>query len=158
MHILNAQKFEDLPKQETSSSPVGASVAVAVALLMAFIAEHNLSFSIIDPMVELVKVMFPDSAIAQGIHMHKTKCSETMIKSLANAITEDLTKKLRIYKFSIIIDETTDVSCTKTCAVLVRYFDLTSHKINTCFFSLINLYSSSSVGSINKQGRTYMKS
>ncbi|XP_076064370.1 zinc finger protein 862-like [Oratosquilla oratoria] len=146
MHILNAQKFEDLPKQETSSSPVGASVAVAVALLMAFIAEHNLSFSIIDHMVELMKVMFPDSAIAQGIHMHKTKCTETM-KSLANVITEDLVKKLRIYKFSIIIDETTDVSCTKTCAVLVRYFDLTSHKINSCFFSLINLYSSSSVGS-----------
>ncbi|XP_076043834.1 uncharacterized protein LOC143026929 isoform X2 [Oratosquilla oratoria] len=95
MHIRNAQEFEDLPKQETSSSPVGASVAVAVALLMAFIAEHNLSFSIIDHMVELMKVMLPDSAIAQGIHMHKTKCTETM-KSLANVITEDLVKKLRI--------------------------------------------------------------
>ncbi|XP_076049726.1 zinc finger protein 862-like [Oratosquilla oratoria] len=91
--------------------------------------------------------MFPDSAIAQGINLHKTNCTDTM-KAMANVMNEDLLKKLRMYKFSvIIIDETMDLSCTKTRAVLVRFFDSTNCKINTSFYTLFNLYSSSSVGS-----------
>lgn len=42
-------------------------VALAKILLICFIAEHNLPFSIVDHMINLCKVMFPDSAIAHRV-------------------------------------------------------------------------------------------
>ncbi|KAG7159010.1 hypothetical protein Hamer_G006422 [Homarus americanus] len=46
-------------------------VAVAIILFPCFIAEHNLPFTTADHLVDLIKRMFPDSAIAQGMNMKK---------------------------------------------------------------------------------------
>lgn len=51
--------------------------------------------------------MIPDSAIAQGMNMKRTKCIE-VIKIIANYVSDDLIEKPRTYKLSIIIDETID--------------------------------------------------
>ena len=90
--------------------------------MICFIAEHNLPFSISDHLTELCKVMFPDSAIAQGISMKRTKCTE-LTKKLADSVQEELAAKLRKNPFTVIIDESTDTSRTKCLTVIVKFFD-----------------------------------
>lgn len=47
-----------------------------------------------------------------------------VLKDVANIAQQQLVVSVKKTKFSIIIDETADTSTTKSCAVLVRYFDV----------------------------------
>lgn len=114
-------------------------VTLATILMVCFIAEHNLPFNIADHFVELCKRMFPDSAIAQNMCMKKTKCTE-VIKNLGRCVTTEFVEKLRKYKFSVIIDESTDVSNTKCLTLIVRYFDVDDNKIKLATLGLIDMY------------------
>ena len=107
--------------------------------MIAFIAEHNLPFMIADHFTDLCKVMFPDSAIAQGVHMKRSKCTE-MTHKLGNKIKEELAAKLRKNKFSVIIDESTDTSKTKCLSVIVKFLDSEDGYIKTRMLSLMDTY------------------
>ncbi|XP_042890322.1 protein ZBED8-like [Penaeus japonicus] len=107
--------------------------------MVCFLAEHNLPFTLADHLIELCKVIFPDSKIAQGLHMKKTKCSE-VTKALGNCITRELALKLRSNKFSITIDESTDVSSTKCLTLIVKFYDAEAQQIKTGTLDLIDIY------------------
>lgn len=55
---------------------VGDQIKLATIMMICFLAEHNLPFLIADHLTDLCKAMFPDSAIAQGLHLKRTKCTE----------------------------------------------------------------------------------
>lgn len=109
-------------------------------LLISFIAEHNLPFVIAEHMTELCKKMFPDSAIADALHMKRTKCTD-LTKKIGSVISENLVKDLKRCKFSIIIDESTDVSATKCLSIIVKYYDAVRGTILTRMLDLVNIYS-----------------
>ncbi|XP_066962132.1 zinc finger protein 862-like [Macrobrachium rosenbergii] len=90
-------------------------------------------------MVNLCKSMFPDSAIAQAMSMKRTKCTD-LTKALGTCISNELVSKLRINKFSVIIDETTDVSSTKCLIILVKFFDQEAKLMKTGLLQLIDVY------------------
>lgn len=90
--------------------------------------------------------MFPDSKIAKEMHIKRTKFNDTM-KMLGRAVNEDLAVKLRITKFSIIIDETTDISSMKCLAVLVMYFDTVTHSIHVRLLDVLDIYENETTGS-----------
>ncbi|CAN8007361.1 unnamed protein product [Ixodes pacificus] len=90
--------------------------------MSAFVAEHALSFKAMDHLGELAKVVFRDSAIARGVSLHKTKCESIIKNVLAKAETEVLAHRLGASKFSIFVDEGTDITNTKLLCCVVRYF------------------------------------
>lgn len=112
---------------------------MAHLLLIAFIAEHNLAISIVEHLTELLKIMFPDSRIASGLQMRRTKCTD-LAKKLSNVISMNLAYKLQTNPFSIIIDETTDNSKMKCLSVLVKFFDNVDGYIKTKILELVNVY------------------
>ncbi|XP_045110002.1 uncharacterized protein LOC123503942 [Portunus trituberculatus] len=114
-------------------------VALVKILLICFIAEHNLPFTIVDHMINLCKVMFPDSAIAQGMSMKKTKCTD-LTRKLSKCVTAELVNKLKQHKFSVIVDKSTDVGTTKCLTVLVKYYDPDTKVIQTGILELIDMY------------------
>lgn len=122
------------------------AVALATVLLCCFLAENNLPFSLADQLVSVQKRMFPDSIIAQTMSVRRTKCTE-VVRALGKAANEELVKKLRVCKFSIIIDETTDISSTKSCAIVVRYLDTDTNTIKTEMLDLIDVHSNNNNGS-----------
>ncbi|XP_068244854.1 uncharacterized protein [Palaemon carinicauda] len=122
---------------------------MATILFACFIAEHNLPFTTADNLMDLMKRMFPDSAIAQSLSMKRTKCTD-VIKTMGRTVTNSLAKKLRTSKFSVIMDESTDVSTIKSCAVIVRFYDSSVQKITTAMLDLVNIYDSDN----NAQGST----
>ena len=72
-------------KPETSSAVTKAEV-----LFAQFVAEHNLAASVADHFTDLVKTMFPDSAIAKSFRSKRTKttqvCIEMCVKMFKNGM------------------------------------------------------------------------
>lgn len=129
-----------MPQHDVQGDPrPRGGVVLATILLACFIAEHNLPFSTADHLVELMKIMFPDSAIAQGMTMGRTKCTD-VIKILGRCVMNELIEKMRLNKFSIIIDESTDISTLKSMAVIVRFFDRAANTVKTSMLQLIDMY------------------
>ena len=116
-----------------------AQIKSATIAMVGFISEHDLPFSIADHLTDLCKSMFPDSRIAQGIHMKRTKCTELTTK-LAATVAEELASKLRKMPFSIIIDESTDHSKTKTMCIIVKFYDIDDGYIKTRMLDLVDIY------------------
>ncbi|XP_076036562.1 uncharacterized protein LOC143022301 [Oratosquilla oratoria] len=102
---------------------------------MFFIYLHSLC----DDILEVNRQMFPDSSIAAQMALKRKKCSE-VVKVLGDYLTKKLATKLQKNKFSLIIDESTDCSSDKACALVVKYYDKASAQIQTAMLDLINLY------------------
>lgn len=104
-----------------------------------FLLIHKLPFSLITPLIASIQAVAGDSKIARHL-----KCARTKSTTVTNTIiqeegAEDVAKDIRKWKFSIIIDETTDITTKKCLAVLVRYFDVKACAVRDRFLSLIEL-------------------
>ena len=74
-------------------------------------------------MLDVSKVAFPDSKIAKKLSMKRSKLAYVIQDGIAYEEKHLVAEKCREQKFSIIIDESTDISVTQVLAVVVRYFD-----------------------------------
>ncbi|XP_055923771.1 general transcription factor II-I repeat domain-containing protein 2B-like [Eupeodes corollae] len=112
-------------------------VAEAEIKLCLFLAEHNLAFNLMEHLPCLIKTICNDSEVSKNIHCSRTK-STAIIKHVTGAQNfENLCSLMKINKFSIIIDESTDISCTKYLCVVVRMSK--NFKIQDFFYSLFTL-------------------
>lgn len=114
-------------------------MAMSTILCVCFFAEHNLPFSTAEHMIDLMKVMFPDSQIAQSMFMKRSKCTE-LVKVIGKCAFDYTLENLKNNPFSVIIDETTDISTQNPCAVLVKYFYSEASGIKTSVINLMDLY------------------
>lgn len=106
--------------------------------LTVFFAEHNIAIQAIDHLVALLKNIAPDSKIIQDMNLKRTKCTEILKNVLCEVETQELIQHLQNHKFSILVDETTDISVKKQLCVLVRY-QSSAGKIETRLLELIEL-------------------
>lgn len=139
LHVANGERGQqdgNAPQQEEHPGhSTSRGIAFATIHFCCFISENNLPFSTTaDTLIDLMKVMFPDSAIARGLSFKKTKCTE-LVKGLAKTVTGTLVHKLRTNQFSLIIHESTDISTEKCCALVARFYDSATQTIETRFFS-----------------------
>ncbi|KRG07593.1 uncharacterized protein LOC26527244 [Drosophila mojavensis] len=112
-----------------SDNTLATSIKKAEILFAAAIAEHKISMRAMDHISDVVKHAFPDSAIAQGFCCKRTKTASLTYNGLAPVMKEQLISSMKRCVsaagrpvFSIIIDESTDVSCTKVLACVYPYF------------------------------------
>ncbi|KAL0833090.1 hypothetical protein ABMA28_001200 [Loxostege sticticalis] len=91
--------------------------------ICAFLAQHNLSFSLVDDLIPFLKNTFTDSDTIKSIELGRTKATNTIKTVLGPILTQELVEKLKKTPFSIIMDETTDISVKKQCALTVIYYD-----------------------------------
>ncbi|KAJ8023368.1 SCAN domain-containing protein 3 [Holothuria leucospilota] len=110
-------------KSKIVMSDAKIKAATAELMLTGFMAEHSLPFSIADHLTEVCKSSFPDSQIAKDMKLKKTKASYLMQDGIARHERLTIQQICRTQMFSIIIDESTDVSVSQVLAVMVRYFD-----------------------------------
>lgn len=97
-------------------------------------------------MMALQKRMFPDSKIAAAMALKRKKCTSLM-QQLGDYVGKTITSKLQNSKFSIIIDETTDCSLEKACAIMVKYFDQSVNGIKTAMLDIVNIHQGHTGGS-----------
>lgn len=113
------------------------AVKSAEIRLSIFFAEHNVGTHIIDHLTPLLKDIFPDSKVCQDIQLGRTKCTEMIKNVVGKYETNLLVKDLRDTSFSVLVDETTDISSKKSMCVLVRY--VKQSKVVTQLLELVQL-------------------
>lgn len=104
--------------------------------LSAFFAEHNVALQIIDHFVPLLQEIIPDSKIIQKVALGRKKCTSIIKNVLAPTVNEDLLEILKMNKFAVLVDESTDIGLHKTMCVLVRYLDPSSGEVKTKLLQL----------------------
>lgn len=140
-------KVKGIPKSNISDifkrveNPLEKQIKNAELKLTGFLTEHNISFRCADHLTEILSQCFPDSKIAMGIKLHRTKATKIAINILGCCSEDEINTLLKITKFSIIIDEATDIASVKTLCICVRFFHPKVGKIVTLFWNLIQLFS-----------------
>ena len=109
--------------------------------MAAFVTEHNLSFNIMDHLSELLPKVFPDSEIAQQFKSKCTKTSKVIKNACAPYFHELLQEKLKVSRFSLIIDETTDISTAKELSIVCRFFSKVDRQVVSHFYELVSVSS-----------------
>ncbi|XP_018571105.1 uncharacterized protein LOC108910845 [Anoplophora glabripennis] len=109
------------------------------------VVEHNLPFLYMDHLPDLLKSIAPDSEILKLLNCARTKTT-SMVKVMAVESQANLAHILTKTKFSIIVDETTDISVTKCLAILVRYVSTESNEVKDRLLSLIEVNDLSAAG------------
>lgn len=90
----------------------------------------------IDHLTELLRGMSVDF---ENIKHHRTKCSSIIKNVISPAWLEELIGDIQGVPFSLIIDESTDISVTKYMCVCVKYYSRLKHQVMTHFLGLIEL-------------------
>lgn len=119
----------NFPRAATSSSNVAEG---RVAL---FVAEHC-SIATADHLSGVIKKSFSDSHTARNYRMKRTKCASLLKNVLYPHFKDDLSADIGGSKFSVIIDESTDVSVSKLLSIAIIYYSTAKAKIVTSFLSL----------------------
>ncbi|XP_011859228.1 PREDICTED: zinc finger MYM-type protein 1-like [Vollenhovia emeryi] len=78
-------------------------------------------------------------SIFENLQLHRTKCSSLIKHVIAPVLLDNLVKAIGQKGYSIIIDESTDVSVTKYLCMCVRYFDTTENRILTDFLGILEV-------------------
>ncbi|XP_063931363.1 uncharacterized protein LOC135143427 [Zophobas morio] len=94
---------------------------------------------VVDHLVPLLKDIFGDSKILQDVRLARTKCSEVVNNVVSKHETNVLVKNLKNNNFSVLVDESTDISNHKNLCVLVKYCDNDDNKTKTNLLELVPL-------------------
>lgn len=86
-----------------------------------FLSEHNIQFRVIDHLEAAMKKWFPDSKICQKLSLKKTKATNVIKNAIAETEKRDLSKVISKTKFSIMKDESTDISATKSSCIVALF-------------------------------------
>lgn len=107
--------------------------------LSAFFANHNIAFQVVDMLTPVLKDIFTDSKIAQGIQLHRKKCTSIINNVIAPIEIEETVQIIRKCPFSVLIDESTDICTQKFLCVLVHYVHPEHGTVHTRLLELVGI-------------------
>ena len=107
--------------------------------LSAFFAEHNVAFYCADHLTPLLKDICIEPKVVQDLSLARNKCANIIKNILAKREVETIIQYLQTCKFSILIDESTDISDTKVMCLLVKYVSPLNKKVTTQLLELLAL-------------------
>ncbi|KAF0708193.1 Uncharacterized protein FWK35_00037401 [Aphis craccivora] len=146
-HALSAKHLQN-SKQIVQQTPVSQvfqtstltkQTRIAELKLTALFASNNLSFSLSDTLTPLLSNIFSDSKIAKNLSLKRTKTTAIMKNVLGNTFFNELCQSLKQPGcfYSIIMDESTDISEVKQCALVIIFFDTESMLLKTQFLDMV---------------------
>lgn len=80
-------------------------------------------------------------SILENVKLHRTKCMKLLKNVVSQSLFEELIEDLKDTKYSILIDESTDVSVTKLLCICVKYFSKKDNRVQTSFLGLFPVIS-----------------
>lgn len=139
-HVRAAEPFSSSRQRKIPFSQVSDSqrhsTSQAEERLAMVIAEHT-SFLTVDHVSEACKVMFSDSSAVKNLKLHRTKCKNIIVNVLAPYFMKNLREDIGDEKYSLLIDESTDISVTKLLGV--TYYSRKLGKIVATFLAMAEL-------------------
>lgn len=126
----------------TKEVPKNKIVAATEIKLAGFIAEHNIAFQTADHMSDLINEILDSFGVENKISMKRTKATAVVTEVIGESEKSSLADKLTKGKFSVLSDESTDISTHKASCIIVRYFDPDQNKIVSKFWELCKIFNS----------------
>lgn len=112
--------------------------SAAEGALSLFIAAHC-SILTCDHLGELCKTQFNESEAGKGIKLHRTKCTTVICNILSPYFQSNLRKSIGDQSYSLLIDESTDISVLKYLGITIMYFDLKVGKIISTYLVIVEM-------------------
>lgn len=134
---------------------VNDTIKTSELKLSAFVATHCAVRSI-DHLSEMMVKLEEKNEIGK-IRLHRTKCSRLITNVISPVLLTELVKDIDDRPYSLIIDESTDVSVSKHMAICVRYFSPKHKNIITDFLGIITITDASAI-SLYEELTSYLKS
>lgn len=146
---------ECFPKEYNNSKIKKLKAEIAISL---YCVKHNLSYQQTEPLSTIINYILRDSGVSNLVlSMGRKKLNSFIQVVLGPFALLKLTECLKTTKYSIIIDETTDISVMKHLVIITRYYDINENKVNDKFLSLVELSKSSSDEILQKIIDTFEK-
>lgn len=115
-------------------------VARAEIKIAGVLAAHNVPFHLMDHLSDVLKDVFSNPKVAEEFCMKRTKATAIVTNVIGKSYKEELANKLKVSKFSVLSDESTDVGSIKTSCVVVRFFDPDRDCVDSKFWELCEVY------------------
>lgn len=113
---------------------------IAELKLAAYIACHS-AVRGVDHLGELIKDIFPCDATV-NIRLHRTKCSVLIKNVIAPDIIRQMIADMGVgQRYSLLVDETTDVACAKDLCICIRYFSVKSATVVSALLGIVEVVS-----------------
>jgi hypothetical protein len=143
IHKRTASKIRGALKIDTALENVPAhrtaeNIKVAELQLIMFATEHNLPFVIFEHFPQFIRAL-PKPEIFKNVKCSRTKATGLVNNKVGPFAQSSTAAILKETFFSIIIDETTDISTSKCLVIVVRYYCRKQEKVVDVFFGLIEL-------------------
>lgn len=125
LHISNVERRKNMPDLAkfgfnfTSSVPqetVDAELRYAILT-----AEKNISFNTMESVIEVGQTIVSDSSRAKQIKLKATMLQSIILDVLGNHFSDKIRNEAKDQIFSLLIDESTDVSTTKILCILIKF-------------------------------------
>lgn len=143
LHKKNERKLQGTVNIPTTlanipSNKFNKDLKITELKLVMFAVEHNLPFLIFEHLPKFI-CSLSDKSVLKSVKCSRTKATDLVNSKIGPFAQDLLADILKNNFFSIIIDETTDISTTKCLVIVVRYFSQTEKKVIDSFFGLIEL-------------------
>lgn len=146
-HIKASEPMKGQTKIEFPVKKKNLCTQKAECSLALFICEHA-SILTTDHLSEMCKKTFSGSQSAD-LRLHRTKCTNIIKNVLAPHFYQELVADIKDQEYSLLIDESTDISVSKLLGVTVRYFSESLKKIISTFLGLVELEDGTAASIVN---------
>ncbi|CAI6359908.1 unnamed protein product [Macrosiphum euphorbiae] len=113
------------------------NIKISEIKLAAFLAEHNVALHTIDHLTPLLKEIFHDSKICKGVNLHRTKVTSVIKNIIAPVEIYETVEIIKNNPFSVLVDESTDLTCQTFLCLLVRFVHPNSGMVHTKLLELV---------------------
>lgn len=103
-----------------------------------YIAQHT-SINVVDHLHAQYHVNFTDSCIAENIQLHRTKTTAIINNVWFPFMKNELIKDIGDGSYSLIIDESTDISIIKYLGIIIKYYSKKTKSIVTTYLKLADI-------------------
>lgn len=147
--FFHLQRHAKTPKHKKKLGSVIGVPKISVALnnrqsaknlerkITMFAVQYNVAFNAIGDLTKLIKYCGKNAKATANIKLSRTKAADIVKSEFGPEQQSKLATVLKGQYFSIIMDESTDVSSKKCLAITVRYFD--DIKTVSRFFGLVEV-------------------
>lgn len=133
LKLLNIDVQSKIPFMKNSDE-----VQKSEARLALYIAKHS-SISCVDHLVSVEKANLTDSRIVEQIKLKRSKCSAILTNVWYPELKAQLKKDIGNGYYSLIIDESNDISDIKMLGIVIKYFSIARKRIITTFLKLVEI-------------------
>lgn len=154
MRHASSQRHKNLSMQQKQNKnlasfvlendPIEKAARKIELKICSFLSEHYLSISLCEPLLMLLKSMFPDQTALKRVSLGKQRTSNIIRQVFGNHLVSDLCAVLRERMFAVIVDETTDRSTTKQMTIICQYYE--NCHMKDSFLDMVEVHDSSARG------------